>query len=48
MLIWSYLSRHGNSCQSFSECIYVNCSDVDVFFVTRGLVGHADRRSYCH
>ena len=29
-LIWSYFSRYGDSCPSFSESIDVDCSDVDV------------------
>ena len=47
MLIWSYVSRHGDSCPSFSKCINVDCSDVDVFWVTGGWVGHADRGFNC-
>ena len=43
MLIWSYLSRDGDSCPSFNEYINVDCSDVDVFWVTRGWGGHADK-----
>ena len=41
-LIWSYFSRHGDGCPSFGECINVECSDFDVFWVNRGWVGHAD------
>ena len=33
MLIWSYFCRHGDNCPNFSECINVDCSDVDVFWV---------------
>ena len=43
MLIWSYFSRHGDSHPSFGKCINVDCSDVDVFWVTRGWLGHVDR-----
>ena len=35
-LIWSCFSRHGDSCPSFSECINGDCSDVDVFLLSRG------------
>ena len=28
----SFFSRHGDSCLSFSECINVDCSDVDMFW----------------
>ena len=45
--IWSYFSRNSDSCPSFGECINVEYSDVDVFWVTRGWVGHADRGYYC-
>ena len=45
-LIWSYFSRHGDSCPSFSEYINVDCSYVDVFLVTRGWVGHANRGTF--
>ena len=34
-VIWAYFSRHGDSCPSFGECINVDCSDVDVFWVSR-------------
>ena len=36
-LIWAYFSRHGDSCLSFSECTNVDCSDIDVFWVIKGL-----------
>ena len=42
-MTWCYVSRYGDSCPSFDECINADCSDVDVFWVTRGWVGHADR-----
>ena len=29
-------------CPNFGEYINVDCSDIDVFWVTRSLVGHAD------
>ena len=41
------ISRHGDSCSSFGECTNVDCSDADVFWITRGWVGHVDRGSYC-
>ena len=47
-LIWSYFSRHGDNCPSFDECINVDWSDVDVFWITTDWVGHTDRGYYCH
>ena len=38
MLIWAYFSRHGDSCPSFSECINVYCSGVDMDFITLGII----------
>ena len=33
-MIWSYSSRYGNSCPSFSEAINVDCSGVDMDVIT--------------
>ena len=38
MMIWAYISRHGDSCPSFSECINVDCSGVDMNFITLGII----------
>ena len=37
-MIWSYFSRHSDSCPSFSECINVDCSGVDMDFITLGII----------
>ena len=39
----SYFNRHGDRWPNVSECINVECSGVDVFWVSRGYVGHVDR-----
>ena len=38
MMIWFYFSRHGDSFPSFSECIIVDCSGVDMDFITLGII----------
>ena len=37
-MIWAYFSRHGDRCQSFSECINVDCSGIDMDFITLGVI----------
>ena len=39
-MIWAYFSRHGDSCPSFIECINVDCSGVDMDFITLWYQSH--------
>ena len=38
MMIWTYFSRHHDSCLNFSECINVDCRGITMDFITFGII----------